>query len=97
MASPKNFGRIETRRAPGGHEAGCEADEGDDGSGLDERDRIARTHAEEQGCDERGRPDADRKSARDAGADDDGCLTITTAGKDAKGQNIDSVAVYDKQ
>ena len=24
-------------------------------------------------------------------------LTITTAGKDAKGQNIDSVAVYDKQ
>ena len=24
-------------------------------------------------------------------------LTITTTGKDAKGQNIDSVAVYDKQ
>jgi len=24
-------------------------------------------------------------------------LTITTSGKDAKGQNIDSVAVYDKQ
>jgi hypothetical protein len=30
-------------------------------------------------------------------SDDGKTLTITTTGKDAKGQNIDSVAVYDKQ
>jgi len=30
-------------------------------------------------------------------SDDGKTLTITTAGKDAKGQNIDSLAVYDKQ